>query len=277
MNNKKIVEDYYNENMDDYMRNLGDCFHQGFWYDDTKDYHEALRNTNEEIMNYLDIREDDIIFDAGCGIGGTVRHISQKHKVDITGITLLKKLVDQCNKLSEELMAANDIKFYEMDYCQTNFKDDHFTKVYALESICHTDKKGDFVKESYRILRKGGTLVVCDYFRTEKEFPDSETEKSYGRFLNGWALAGLDTLPDFIAKMKEAGYKSIETFDKTPLVLPFSKFISQNRKAQLEIMGLLALSGKIPYSNFTHSTAIYLQYQLFKENIFKFVVIRSKK
>jgi tocopherol O-methyltransferase len=277
MNNNKIVEDYYDENMDDYMRNLGDCFHQGFWYNDTKDYHEALRNTNEEIMKYLNIREDDIILDAGCGVGGTVRHIIQKHKVDITGITLLKKLVDQCNKLSEELMTTNDIKFYEMDYCQTNFKDEHFTKIYALESVCHTDKKEHFIKESFRILRKNGILVVCDYFRTDKRFPDSKTEKNYDRFLDGWALAGLDTLPVFMAKMKEAGYKSIETFDKTPLVLPFSKLISQKRKAQLQIIGLSALSGKIPYSNFTHSTAIYLQYQLFKRNIFKFVVIRGGK
>ena len=276
MNNNKIVEDYYNENMEDYLK-LGDCFHQGFWYEKTKNYHQALRNTNEEIVKYLNVRDGDIILDAGCGIGGTVRHILRKHNVEITGITLLKKFVAQCNKLSKEFKSTNNVTFYEMDYCCTNFKDEHFTKIYALESVCHAEEKEDFIRESYRILKKGGTLVVCDYFRTEKRFPDSEAKRNYDRFLSGWALPDLVTLNNFMTKMKEAGYKSIETFDKTPLVLPFSKSISQNRKAQLPTIGLLVLSGKIPYSNFAHSTSIYLQYKLFKKKIFKFVVIRGKK
>jgi tocopherol O-methyltransferase len=276
LNNIQKIENYYNDNLEDYLK-LGDCFHQGFWYENTKDYHQALRNTNKEIVKYLNIRDGDIVLDAGCGVGGTVRQISKSYNINIIGITLLKKLVDQCKKLSKELMATRNVKFYEMDYCHTSFKDEQFTKIYALESACHTKKKEDFIKESYRILSKGGTLVVCDYFRTEKRFPDSETRKNYDQFLKGWALPNLDTLEIFVTTMKKAGYKSIEAFDKTPLVLPFSKLISQERKAHLLRIGLLALSGKIPYSNYTHSNSIYLQYKLFKKNIFKFILIRGKK
>ncbi len=60
------------------------------------------------------------------------------------------------------------------DYTQTSFADETFDHIWALESICCALKKTDFIKEAYRILKKGGGFAIADGFACKRNLTEKE-------------------------------------------------------------------------------------------------------
>ena len=67
------VSAYYNQTQNHYRRwwklNKGMSLHYGLWYKDTRNFVEALRNTNKYMAEKAEVASDHIILDAGCGVG----------------------------------------------------------------------------------------------------------------------------------------------------------------------------------------------------------------
>ena len=109
-----------------------------------------------------------------------------------------------------------------MDYLNTDFKSNSFDVVWAIESVCHAENKSDFIKEAYRLLKKGGRLVVADGF-TKREPKDAIEKQILHNFNEGLALPNLASIESFRQSMKEVGFSNITFWDKTEEALPSSK------------------------------------------------------
>ena len=96
---------------------------------------------------------------------------------------------------------------------QTDFSDNSFDVVWAIESVCYADDKKDFLKEAYRVLKIGGKLVVADGF-LKRKVKNSE-QHIYKEFLEGFILPNLALMNDFENSMKEVGFSNIKLWDKT--------------------------------------------------------------
>jgi ubiquinone/menaquinone biosynthesis C-methylase UbiE len=66
--------------------------------------------------------------------------------------------------LANEKGVADKVLFHVMDYTQTNFADESFDVVWACESMSSASDKKAFIAEAYRLLKKGGRLIVIDFF-----------------------------------------------------------------------------------------------------------------
>src|SRR4051794_8220338 len=64
------------------------ALHYGFWYEDTKSLGEAVRNTDRLVVDLLGIGPDDVVLDAGCGVGGTSLHVAETTGARVYGLTL---------------------------------------------------------------------------------------------------------------------------------------------------------------------------------------------
>lgn len=230
--NANKVVDYYKFCEDDYKwlwrdrRSLGT--HLGFWKENTKNHAESLIEQNKEMARIVKIEKKDFILDAGCGVGGTSFWLVNTYGSKIKAISISPKQINQAQKFSEKRKFNDLIDFSVQDYTKTNFPDNYFDIVWAQESIPHTENKEDFLKEAFRVLKKGGKLITSDYFIGESN-QTKEEKILLKKWMGSWAMKNFVSPDEFLKKSKKAGFKKIKFYDTSKFVEPSLrrlKFIS---------------------------------------------------
>lgn len=165
------IADYYNttqihyEQWWDLKKSLS--LHYGIWEDHTKDFSDAVNNTNKIMLELANIKESDLVLDAGCGVGGAAIFICEQRNAKVTGITLSQRQIDFANTIIQKKGIENKVDFQLMDYTNTSFPDESFDVIWACESMSSATDKFMFIKEAHRLLKKGGKLILSDVFLTE--------------------------------------------------------------------------------------------------------------
>lgn len=115
------------------------------------------------ILENLDIKNDSVVLDAGCGNGYMLQEFSKRIQGDgkVYGVD---KNIDFVNSLNSENSLKNvEIKVADL-VKKLNFKDEQFDLIY-LSTILHIfskEEKESFFSEAKRLLKKGGNLAVVE-------------------------------------------------------------------------------------------------------------------
>lgn len=221
--NKKDIVEYYNKNMFAYSL-WGRNMHFGFWDKSTKTLRQATQKFNEVLAQTAHIGKDDHVLDAGCGVGGASIYLAKTFGCRVTGITITPRQVEKAYMNAKKDGVEHLVEFYEMDYCNTGFKEKQFDVVWGLESICYAESKEKFIHESHRILKDTGRLVVADGFASKSEYLGKE-KKMMQRWLDGWIVNYLNTPDDFKRFAKEAGFNTSTYRDVSKEVFLTSKLM----------------------------------------------------
>lgn len=271
------IKKYYDENQVLYNHFWSqNALHYGFWNKNTKKLSDALLNTNKFVLNCLEINKNDYVLDAGCGVGGTSIFIAENSHARVSGITIsdiqLKKSKEQALKSK----ASKLLEFSNQDFTKTQFKDNTFSKIFGIESICHAHKKIDFLKEAYRILKKNGKIAVVDAYLIRKNFNKREN-KIYHKFLTGWAVPNLSMKDDFYDDLKKVGFKKVKFFNKLDSVRK-----SSNRLYRLGVIAypftlILSILKLIPKSMHKNTIAGINQKKLVDNNMVTYGVFVAEK
>lgn len=278
--NSEKVRKYYDRLQSSYnlvwMNKKNLAMHLGVWDKETKSHHQALINENRYIANALDIKEDDVLLDAGCGVGGTAIWIAEQYGVNVTGISINENQVGPARKYAKDRGVDGLVKFELRNYLDTKFPDQSFTKIYAIESICHAENKEDFFKEAYRLLKPGGKLAIIDEF-VSKDNLNQKEKKLLNDWLEGWAVPNMLTVKKFKEGLKKTGFKNIEDIDITQKVIRSS--------GRIQIIGFLfypfdtvmSKIGLVSKEEYSSTIASVRQKTLFKRKIVDFRVIKCQK
>ncbi len=242
-------------------RNL--AMHYGLWDVDTKNLHEALINENEYIGRDLDVQKNDIVLDAGCGVGGTSIWMTEKYGAKVVGINIVEKQVNLANKYAKGRKADNLVSFVLGDYCKTQFPDSSFDKIFAVESVCHTGDKEAFVMELYRLLKPGGKFCIYDYF--VNKLNNEVDKRNYETFCNGWAMSNLAKKNVFEQYLSRNKFNNIRFADMTSKALKSSKRIRNESSAWLWVDKTLNVFKIVSDENVISTKASVVQYDLFKD------------
>lgn len=229
---------------------------------------------NQKMAELADFKNKDNILDMGCGIAGSSIYLSEKYNVQCTGINLNLKQCEIAKKRIEEKGLSNQIQIINTNYLKSGLESANYDGIWALETICHCDEKRDFIKEANRLLKPGGVMVLSEYFARKEEYNQS---KPIRKWLDRWAIPGIDTISDFRAKLEEEGFEILyeeqinKAIYKSSLYMylaSFPGFITT------EINQLIKDYGE--YSR-NHYKSAYWQYIALKKGLWDYHMIKVRK
>jgi cyclopropane fatty-acyl-phospholipid synthase-like methyltransferase len=195
--------------------------HYGYWTPDTKNFREALLMINKVMADSAGINEGDRVLDAGCGVGGSSLWLAANRNCRVTGISLNKNQVNKANSYAHETGIADRVQFEQKDYCATGYAAESFDVVWAIESVCYANDKSDFIREAFRLLKKGGRLIVTDFFKAENL--QGKAAADVQKMANGWAVNEFATAEKFTEQLSAAGFQHIEINNASKAILPSAK------------------------------------------------------
>lgn len=261
---------YYDECYWDYRTSWLDghnlAIHYGYWDAETRNHGQALLNMNRVLADTAGITAEERVLDAGCGIGGSSIWLAENRNARVMGISLSDLQINQARRNATQRGVADRVEFQTADFCNTPFADESFDVIWGIESICHALDKRAFIREAYRLLRKGGRLVCSDGYALRRDF--SEQEWTIIRTcLDGWQIPNLAMPDEFQAYLTESGFSDIRFSDITPRILPSSRRLYTTARLtwpMQKIMGWLKLRTPAQTGNFY--TALN-QYRIFADGL----------
>jgi SAM-dependent methyltransferase len=181
----------------------GGFLHYGYFENPTikpedmslNDIYQAQENYGHELIKL--IKNDGLILDIGCGMGGLIRLLKDNNKT-VIGLT---PDINQVNHIKEKYpdVQVLDCRFEDMP---SETYVDAFQTVITSESLQYL-KLDETLPIIEKILKKGGQWIACDYFKI-----GNQGEKSG----HNWDY--------FEKKLNDFGFAIRYQRDITPNVLP---------------------------------------------------------
>ncbi len=269
------IADYYNQTLNHYQywwqldKNLS--VHYGIWDSSTKNFQEALINTNRVLTDIAGIKSSDIVLDAGCGVGGSAFFIAKTIKAKVTGITLSEKQFDFAEKKCKELNLSSLVDFKIEDYSNTKFDDNSFSIILAIESITSAPDKELFAKEAIRLLKPGGKLIIADYFKANDNQHDPDNLLDSWKDL--WSMSGFITMVKYKDIFTKAGFTVKDERGVTKEITPTAR--------RMYLSYLLGRPFALAYNAFhnvsrfakTHYKSGKYQYKALKKGLWNYNIV----
>lgn len=250
--------------------------HSGYWDDETKNFSQALQRENEILAEIAKVRKSDTILDAGCGVGGSAIFLAKKFGCKVIGIALSQNQIDSAIKNAEENKVDKLTNFKVNDFTKTNFNNNSFDVIWAIESVCHADNKKSFIKEALRLLKKGGRIIIADGFASKTDYNLVE-KHLMTNWLKGWAINSLSTKEDFKNLLKKLKFRKISYRNVTKNVMPSSRrlyFYSFPALIFGKIAEILGIRNKTQTGNII---AAHYQYKAIKRNLWEYGIFYAEK
>ncbi|MEM9455503.1 MAG: methyltransferase domain-containing protein [Myxococcota bacterium] len=149
----------------------GQHMHWGYWVDarrpdvSAEGYKKAADEMAFQHFDMAKIRSGQKILDVGCGFGGTILLLNERHdNIDVTGLNIDPRQIEWAQKtVVPKARESNTIQFQAGDACELPYPDASFDRIYAIECIFHFPSRRKFLSEARRVLKPGGRLVFSDF------------------------------------------------------------------------------------------------------------------
>jgi SAM-dependent methyltransferase len=115
---------------------------------------ERYRSASEFIKQAHEGKASIKLLDVGCG-EGYLKYFCDFGKIDWTGIEIWKERVETCKKLGYKIFET------DIDREKFPFPDSSFDVLVASHVLEHLHDRAAVVKEMFRVLKPGGTLIVA--------------------------------------------------------------------------------------------------------------------
>lgn len=155
----------------------------------------------------LDLRPGMELLEVGIGTGLSLPRLPRQ--IDITGVDLSEKMLQQAAKRLEREKLQDSVRLLKMDATHLEFPDNSFDRVLAAYFISTVPDPVKVVCEMKRVCRPGGYLVFLNHFK--HEHPIISTLEKIGSPM--FYRLGFRTDLDVHTLMDECGLE-IETLER---------------------------------------------------------------
>jgi ubiquinone/menaquinone biosynthesis C-methylase UbiE len=194
----------------------------------------------------------------------------------VEGITLSKQQVHFATEKARQLGLSQKINFSTRNYLHTKFPDNYFDVVWAMESVCHASDKKNFLEEAFRVLKKGGRLVVADFFSNAEEY-NKDPESWLQKWARTWAVPSFECLDAFTANALNAGFENVYSQNIDSHILPTAKRLYYCFIPGVICDNFLRIFGKRTALNKANVRSTLYQYRSLKAGMWSYHFFKATK
>ncbi|UCF08436.1 MAG: class I SAM-dependent methyltransferase, partial [Thermoplasmata archaeon] len=152
----------------------------------------------------------DNILVVGCGRGGEAVVLHQETGLKIIGLDITPFNVKSSGEYALGLGLKESVAFILGDACCLPLGDKSVSCVFSCESAFHFEDKDRFIRESFRVLKDGGYLLIADIVSALPHVePSAENEEALGEFARMLAAPEFFTLEKYRKAIVSAGFRRI--------------------------------------------------------------------
>jgi 27-O-demethylrifamycin SV methyltransferase len=168
------------------------------------------------------IGPDLCVLDVGCGIGNPACFLAERYGCRVTGISTSATGVEHARRRAQERGCSDRVSFSIGDGMDNGMPDASFDRVWILEASHLMPRKEALLAECARVLRSGGTAVLCDII-LRRTLPPAEILRRSRDFLHlhyAFGHAKLEVLGAYRRFAELAGLNVVESMDISDAVFP---------------------------------------------------------
>ncbi|MEV5609146.1 methyltransferase domain-containing protein [Streptomyces sp. NPDC052225] len=208
------IKDHYDGLIELYEDLWGEHIHHGYWADGEPDRgrHAAQVRLVEELIAFGPVPPMAKVLDAGCGIGASAVHLASRLGCTVDGITISAEQIGRAEAKAGEAGVTDQTTFRLLDAMHTDYPDDTFDVVWALESCELMPDKKAFLAECMRVLKPGGTLLVATWCARDESLDADETRLLH-RIYRDFVVSHVLPLERYAQLAGELGLADVRTAD----------------------------------------------------------------
>jgi SAM-dependent methyltransferase len=207
------IADYYDVNTRRFLffrrsLNIG-AIHRRLYAAGKRGSFQAAHHSNELVLETIRKAKAARVLDLGCGIGGSIRYLSQRHPAEYFGITISPVQVRTAAELGTRLELT--------DYLNPEWfsSQDPMDVMYAIESMQHNPDHRRLASNLRMLCHRGTRLIVIDDFLS----PDVDPQHPLVvRFHRHWRVPGVTAVQNLVQAYAGEGFILERNIDLSQLM-----------------------------------------------------------
>jgi 27-O-demethylrifamycin SV methyltransferase len=230
-------ETHYDTVTDAWTLILGDNLHYGYFREGGETLSHATDALIDAMAVLAPLGPDTVLLDAGCGIGNPAFRLAEKSGCRIAGISISGRGIELAQESCRRKGLSDRVTFHRRDALDNGFPEDSFDVVWVMESSHLMRDKELLCAESHRVLRAGGTMVLCDLvLKRELSLADIyRLREDLARLERSFGQAKMETLDFYEATLRRQGFAEVERHDISREAFPtlerWKENLERNRTA----------------------------------------------
>jgi ubiquinone/menaquinone biosynthesis C-methylase UbiE len=156
------------------------------------------------------VGRESVVLDVCSALGGPARLLAKTFGCKVVGLDATKAMIVEAKKRIKGLPYASMIDYRFGNAIDMPFKAETFDIVWGQDAWCYITDKNRLIEESFRVLKKNGTIAFTDWAQTG----DMSQEEWMG--LNGFmTFPYLETIQGYTDLLNKTGFEVISVDDKS--------------------------------------------------------------
>ena len=158
-------------------------------------------------LRFLELAPDDKVLDCGCGGGANIRRLLKKCPQGVVkGIDYSPVSVEKARKVNHAAIAEGRCSVLQGSVADMIFADASFDAVTAFETVYFWPALPQCFHEVYRVLKPGGTFLICN-----ESNGDTDKDEKWTEIIGGMVIYKSDELK---AYLEQAGFHEVRIHKK---------------------------------------------------------------
>ncbi|MCU0719537.1 MAG: methyltransferase domain-containing protein [Pirellula sp.] len=206
---KQVIRNHYDISTLFYRLLWGPHIHHGYW-EAEETPRVAQEQLTRRLANLASIKPESVVYDIGCGMGGSSIWLAQNLSCAVTGVTLSP--VQQ--KWASSAAALKRIRprptFRCADAELIEFPDESADIVWSIECTEHLFDKSKFFNRAARWLKPGGRFALLAWLAGDSPLTNQQTDQVL-RVCEGMFCPSLGNQADYVSWFEQSGLRVVDT------------------------------------------------------------------